>query len=106
MPEVNVSLTKWWHWLTAVVATLGPIVALLSATALWVDTRYMHREISDTRFIELQIKIVDGHIRDYHRLDSPSQEDTMKYNLDFEQLKNLQRERNRILGLDSLGLPE
>ena len=106
MPEVNLSLTKWWHYLVATAAALGPVITLLVSAWLWFDTRYMHREISDTRFIELQIKIVQGHIRDYHRLDEPSPEDTTNYELDVDQLKNLQQERNRILGIATLGLPE
>ena len=104
MPEIKFSLTKWWHYLAAFVATMGPIITFTVSGWLWLDARYMHREISDTRYISLQIQIVQGHIRDYHRIETPSPEDTTNYELDLDQLKNLQQERNRILGIG--GLPE
>lgn len=75
---------------------------------MWVDTRYMHKEISDTRFIELQIKIVERNIKDFHRLMesgvelSPSEQ--LELEMERDQLKFLTNERNKILDLG--GLPE
>ncbi len=70
------------------------------------DTRYMHKEMSDTRFIELQIRIVEGHVRDYNRIidadGTLSAEDQMKREMDMDQLKNLMMERNKILGIGDL----
>jgi len=106
MPEININLTKWYHF---VVAT-APVVAMFATGLMWVDTRYMHRQISDTRFIELQIKIVEGHIGSYHRIiDSGgilTATEKMKLELDMAQLKNLSAERNKVLGIDVGGLPQ
>jgi len=108
MPEVKISLTKWWHYLVAAVATIGPIVTFVATGWLWLDTRYMHREISDRRSVDIQIMIIQGHLRDYIRiLDSGielSAQDELNYDLDKNRLQNLQNERNRLLGIG--GLPE
>jgi len=64
MPNLSINLTKWYHFILAVV----PLVAMIATGMLWLDTRYMHKEMSDTRFIELQIRIVEGHIRDITRI--------------------------------------
>lgn len=99
MANVSINLTKWWH----VLLLLIPFFGSLATAAMWLDTRYMHRQISDSRYIETQIKIIEGQMRDYHRImDSGgvlSQEDMLKFELDKEQLKNLQKERNKILGI-------
>lgn len=88
--------------ITALITVL-PILAMLGTAGMWIDTRYMHRQISDTRYIDLQIKIVQGHIRDYERLqDSGSlilAADRSNYETDMRQLDYLLRERNRMLGL-------
>ena len=87
---------------------LAPLVAMLATAWFWFDTRYMHRTISDTRFIELQIRIVQGDIRDHNKmLDAGvtlSAEQRMQFDLDKDQLKFLMSERNKILGIG--GLPE
>ena len=92
----------WSHLLFAAV----PFISAIATAFMWADTRYMHKDISDTRFIELQIKIVEGHIRDYNRvLDSGGQlnaEEQVKYELDKKQLMDLMAERNRILGIGEL----
>lgn len=108
MPEVNLSLTKWWHYIAATVATLGPIIAFCATAWLWFDTRYMHRNISDTRHIDTQIMIVQGHLRDYVRiLDAGidlSAQDQINFDLDKARLQNLNTERNKLIGIG--GLPE
>ena len=108
MPEVNLSLTKWWHYLVATVATLAPIITFSATAWLWLDTRYMHRNISDTRHIDTQIMIVQGHLRDYTRiLDADidlSAQDEINFDLDKARLQNLITERNKLLGIG--GLPE
>lgn len=97
--SISVNLTKSYKLLLASMPLLGAIAMGI----MWVDTRYMHKEISDTRFIELQIKIIEGQLKDYHRiLDSGgtlSAQDQIKYELDREQLRELTRERNKILGI-------
>lgn len=85
-----------------------PLLALLGTSIMWVDTRYMHREISDTRFIELQIRLVERNIRDYHRMMEEGRELTPQERMDLEmeqdQLRFLRSERNKVLDLG--GLPE
>lgn len=104
MPTINITLSKVY---TEALRAL-PLLALLGTSIMWVDTRYMHKEISDTRFIEIQIKIVERNIRDYHRMIeegvelSPSEK--MELEMEQDQLKFLRNERNKVLDLG--GLPE
>lgn len=104
MPTINITFSKVY---TEVLRAL-PLLALLGTSIMWVDTRYMHKEISDTRFIELQIKLVQNNIRDYHRMieDGVELSPTEKMELEMEQdqLKFLINERNKVLDLG--GLPE
>lgn len=92
--------------LTNIVLKFLPLIATVLTIGLWVDTRYMHKEISDGRFIELQIKILEGNITAYHRVKDAggelSAEEKMKYDMDKEQLKNLMAERNKILGIGDI----
>ena len=85
--------------------TIMPILAMLGTGAMWVDTRYMHKQISDIRYIDIQIRIVQGHIKDYERLkDSGSKlttSDETSHSTDMTQLDHLLVERNRMLGLGS-----
>ncbi len=102
MANVTINLTKWHHFVIATV----PVIAMVATAIMWVDTRYMHKEISDTRFIELQIRIVEGHVRDYARIidagDDLSAADEIKLNMDMAQLQNLMLERNKRLGIGDL----
>jgi hypothetical protein len=96
------TLTKWYKF----IIFSAPMIAFIGTAGLWLDTRYMHRDISDTRFIEIQIMVVEGHVRDFTRtLDAgghltPSEQ--AAYELEKERLKMLIAERNRILGIGSL----
>lgn len=102
MADIQINLTKWYHFVLAV----APVVAMVATAIMWIDTRYMHKEISDTRFIELQIRIVQGHVRDYNRvIDNGgmlSADDKFNHEMDKDQLKNLMLERNKILGIGDL----
>ena len=102
MPEIKINLSKWYHY----IMELAPLVAMIATGLMWIDTRYMHRQISDTRFIELQIKIIDGHLNEYNRiLDSGgtlTAAEQTKYEMNKHQLQNLTEERNKILGIGSL----
>lgn len=93
------NIRVWFHWLLAIL----PLVTAVATTAMWVDTRYMHKEISDTRYIDLQIKIIQAQIRNYEqRKDSNQPMSTMdhtSYTLDMQQLNQLLIERNRLLGI-------
>lgn len=85
-----------------------PLLALLGTAILWIDTRYMHREISDTRFIELQIKIVRDNVQEYNRRIDNGEEfgaqEQLEFDMEKDQLRFLMNERNKILDLG--GLPE
>ena len=102
MPNLSINLTKWYHFVFAIV----PVVSMIATGMLWLDTRYMHKEMSDTRFIELQIRIVEGHIRDITRIRDAGGElsanDEIKLAMDLAQLQNLMLERNKTLGIGSL----
>ena len=104
MAGITINLAKWWHGLIAAL----PILALVGSFALWLDTRYMHREISDTRFIELQIRIVQGNVRSFNRRIDNGEElnsqETLEFEMEKDQLKFLMNERNKILDIG--GLPE
>ena len=104
MPDFNINVTKVGAFLKVVL----PLIAMFATAGMWIDTRYMHQDISNTRFIELQIRIVQGHIRDYTRIVDAngviSANDVVQHEMDKDQLKNLMDERNKILGLG--GLPE
>lgn len=104
MPDFNINITKIGSFLKVVV----PLTAMAATAGMWIDTRYMHKDISNTRFIELQMRIVQGHIRDYTRIVDANgvitASDTVQHEMDKDQLKNLVSERNKILGLG--GLPE
>ncbi len=102
MPNLSINLTKWYHFVFAIV----PVISMILTAGLWLDTRYMHKEMSDTRFIELQIRIVEGHIRDITRIRDAGSElsanDEIKLAMDLAQLQNLMLERNKTLGIGSL----
>ena len=102
--SIKIDIPKMLNFFKIIV----PVIAMVATAGMWIDTRYMHQDISNTRFIELQIRIVQGHIRDYTRIvDSDgviTASDTVQHEMDKEQLKNLMSERNKILGLG--GLPE
>ena len=102
MPEVKINLTKWYHF---VIAT-APVIAMCLTFFMWVDTRYMHKEISDGRFIELQIRIVQSAVDSHNKIidagGTVSASDATKHELDMDQLKNLITERNKTLGIGDL----
>lgn len=99
MPDITINIKQSYKVLLASL----PLIGAIATGIMWIDTRYMHKEISDTRFIELQIKIIEGQLKHYNRMidsgQTLSSEDTIRYDLDKEQLKELIKERNRILGI-------
>ena len=98
MKEVTINLNKWYHWL---IASL-PLLGLLGSLTLWVDTRHMHKDIADIRWLDVQILIIDGHILDYTRIENPTTADTIAYELSRDQLNLLKGERSKELGLGDL----
>ena len=111
MPNVTINLSKWYHYVFAAV----PLISLVGSLWLWLDVRHISKNeysqftrVSDQRYVDLQIRLIKGQIRDYNRIvDSgnvPSAQDTTDHDLDKDQLKNLTTERNKMLGIG--GLPE
>ena len=98
MPQVTISLSKWYHWLIASLTLL----AILGSMIAWVDTRHMHKDIADIRFLDVQILIINGHILDYTRITNPTTADTIAYDLSRDQLNLLTARRSEELGLGDL----
>ena len=84
----------------------GSLIALFVSAGFWVDSRYMHRDSSDFRHVETQMMILEGHMRDHHRWVSAgnavNHDEQLQYDMDKEQYKLLQKERNRILGIGEM----
>jgi hypothetical protein len=80
-----------------------PVLATLGTFSMWIDTRYMHKEVSDIRFIELQRLLVETQVkmcsRDMDVGIDLSPQDQIKCEMYLEQLKGLMLERNRILDI-------
>ena len=93
---------KFWKRYHLFVASI-PLFAVAATALMWVDTRYMHQDIADIRHLETQIRLVEGHIRDYNRIinsgGQPNADEVTQYEMDKEELKNLLNERNKILGI-------
>lgn len=90
-------------YILKVLGVVIPMIGFLGTAALWVDTRYMHRQISDTRFIDLQIRLIENRISIYQRMidrqEPLTESERMDYDVSVEQLKDLLRERNKLLGI-------
>jgi len=103
MANSDTVMGKFKGKLLFVVAVIIPLLATITTTAMWVDTRYMHKEISDTRFIDLQIKILEMGISEHeNKVDSGepiSVSATRNYQLNIKQMEDLMRERNKLLGI-------
>ena len=85
-------------------ATIVPLIVLAATFAMWIDTRYMHKQISDTRFIEVQMMILEMRVEDYEeKIDNDiidlTSEEERKYQIYKSQLQNLVEQRNRLLGI-------
>jgi len=96
----ELTITKWYHWMLMSL----PLLAVFTSMILWVDSRHMHKDIADIRFLDVQILIINGHILDYTRINKPTIADTIAYDLSRDQLNLLTARRNEELGLG--GLPE
>ena len=101
MAPINPSLLKWYKRLFKIL----PLITFFGLITLWVDTRYMHKEVSDIRYIELQMRVMNGQIKTYKRMESAggliSIEASWQHEMDVEQYKNLMKERNKLLGIVS-----
>jgi hypothetical protein len=85
-----------------ILGTIIPLLTFAGTVALWIDPRYMHKQISDTRFIDVQIRIVESNIRDFERIEESRQlTPGEKNDLDVEkdQLGHLYKQRQKMLGL-------
>ena len=97
--NVTLNLTKWWHF----VATIVPVVGLIISAMFWMDVRYMHKEISDNRHIELQYKIVTVQMNKYHQMQADKIQLTPAQITAFKALEIefifLETERNKLMGI-------
>jgi hypothetical protein len=109
MTDEKIDIKRWFHFTLRII----PLVALVGSIAAWVDIRYMHNEtfehytqMTDMRNIEMQIKIVEGHIRDYTRIlemgGTLSHSEQIYYELEQKQLADLISERNKLLGMGGM----
>lgn len=102
MTGFTLNLSKWYHGVIAIL----PVLALIGSFWLWLDTRYMHKEISDNRFIQLQIDIVSGQLMDYNRIIDEGRELSAKELQDYDmykfRLQMLEQERSKKLGIGDL----
>lgn len=81
-----------------------PIIATAATLVLWVDTRYMHKSISDIRYIDLQIAFYEREMKDHERkIDdqgyTPSEEEKREYNTMDHSVKTLNLRRDKLIGL-------
>ena len=83
-----------------------PLLAALGATVSWIETRYMQKRIADGRYIDLQMIILQGHMRDYSRMVDQNipvtTEDTANYTMDTQRYKRLADKRDSLFGLEDL----
>lgn len=104
-PLEDLKKSKLIKYIVFFATVVIPLVTLMATTAMWVDTRYMHREISDTRFIDLQIQILEMSIVEYeNKINNElpvTMDETRRYNLNVDQMKNLMKERTNTLGIGS-----
>lgn len=91
----------------AIVLTVIPILSALWTTIIWIDTRYMHKEISDIRFVDVQLIVAQGHMRDYERMISKgmimTEEEKTEYDLEKQKYIYLTQERDKLMGLIGTG---
>ena len=93
-------MNKWLKWAINIV----PLLAAIFTTVLWVDTRYMHKDISDARFIDMQMAMYERYVKVHERrIDregyKPSEEEKREYDLMVNALTEMEKARNKVLGL-------
>ena len=87
------------------------MVSLISAfctLVLWVDSRYMHKEMADMITVELRLETYTRSMKFYERkIDdqnhTPSMEETREYEITKQMVLDLTRQRNVLLGLTPEG---
>ena len=104
MAGINISLSKWYHGLIAIL----PLLALIGSFWLWLDTRYMHKEISDNRHLSLQIDVVNLQLMEFNRMIDAGQNLTASQQQKVDMLRfRLQLlEKEKQDGMQLGGLPE
>jgi len=100
---VTVNLSKWYHGLIAML----PLLALIGSFWLWLDTRYMHREIAQQQYTVLRYELALEKVKTFERLREDGHEldasERVEYNQAKTKLEFAQNEYNKMLGG---GLPE
>lgn len=91
------------HKALTIFIQLLPVISFCGTLALWADTRYMHKDMSDARHLELQIEFYDRQLTLWdRRIDkegySLNSEELREYELFEETIKRLKQQRLKILG--------
>lgn len=105
MGEDNKISDFWNQWKKRLLyaSSTVPLIMMLVAGAMWLDARYMHKQLSDVRYLELQIRINEMEVSDLEdRIDAGEQltsEEKRLYDIYIGQIETLMKERNRQLGI-------
>ena len=91
------------RWVKVTLAIL-PLFFTISSGLFWIDTRYMHKSIAESQFLELQLIVYTRALKFYERkIDNegytPTTEETREYNLLLDTVSDLNVRRNKELGL-------
>lgn len=87
-----------------VILTVLPFIFTMASGLLWIDTRYMHKEMAEAQYAEIQLVLYTRSLKFYERkIDKegyvPSTEETREYNLLLKTVEALTEKRNESLGL-------
>lgn len=76
-----------------------PVLALGVTMVMWVDTRYMHKQVSDIRYTNIQIQVLESQVSAYHKIESPTAEETLEYERLKQRLAKHREEWDALLGI-------
>jgi hypothetical protein len=109
MPEKNEQILsvdlvrKWTKIIASSVAIVIAIGSVTWNTAIWIDSRYIYKSISDQRWIDTQIMVLKSDIREYNRHvasgNMPSEQEVIDYDLTKSRLQWLLEERDKLMGM-------
>ena len=96
-------IKKWYKRLILFGPVLGTLVGMMITGALWLDTRYMHKEISDLRHIDTQMLLLEMRIEMYGKIEEAggtlSVNEKIKYDMYKDQLKEIMKVRQEIMDI-------
>lgn len=94
-------MNPYIKWITT---NIFPLASACAVFILWVDARYMLRDMSDARFLDIRITMVEREVvRHERKVDKdgyvPTVQENREYSLLVTTLGALEKERNKVLGL-------